>query len=271
MTIKSFIYQQRPELAAASEFYGAYRDFRKAGFQKTPFGFTMAGPKWMLEGSYESGETKIIINHLKAADVFVDVGANIGYYSCIARSMNVKVLAVEPLWHNLLYIYNNLSINGWSDVEVFPLGLSDKPGIATLYGVGTAASFIKNWAGLSTKKRTVPLSTLDIIVAGRFSGARLVIKIDVEGLEYNVLKGAMDTLSSSPAPVWIVETALTGHFPGGVNQDFIKAFELFWSMGYTSYVMMNDQEEKITEVQVRGWVENLDTKGLFNFLFKKES
>ncbi len=268
MSIKSFIYRRRPELAVASEFYGAYRNFRRAGFKKTPYGFMLSGYKAMQEGSYEAEETKIIIEYLKNADVFIDIGANIGYYSCIARSMNLKVLSFEPLWHNLQYIYNNMDINNWTDVEVYPLGLSDKPGLAVLYGVGTAASFIKDWAGISTKKRVVPLSTLDIIAAKRFSGSRLVIKIDVEGVELSVLKGATEILSLSPAPVWIVETGLTGHFPDGTNPNFIKVFETFWSMGYAAYSMENERQEIITKEQVRNWIKNLDTEGQYNFLFK---
>ena len=111
MSLKSFIYKWRPEFAVASEFYGAYRDFRKAGFKKTPYGFLMAGPASMQDGSYEVDETKNIIACLKEAEVFIDIGANVGYFTCIARSMNVKVIAVEPLWHNLQYIYHNLNIN----------------------------------------------------------------------------------------------------------------------------------------------------------------
>jgi len=270
MSIKSFIYKWRPEFAIASEFYGAYRDFRKAGFKKTPYGFVMAGHKAMQDGSYEVDETRNIIDCLKDAEVFIDIGANVGYYTCIARSMNMKVLAVEPLWHNLQYIYHNLNINNWTDVEVYPVGLDDKPGLAVLYGVGTAASFIKDWSGISTKMRMVPLSTLDILVAKRFSGRKIVIKIDVEGIEYRVLKGALETMSLTPAPVWIVETGLTGNFPGGYNTDYIKVFEKFWSMGYVSYDLTNAAVEKISEAQLRNWVKNLSTEGKYNFLFRKD-
>lgn len=271
MSLKSFIYKRRPEFAVASEFYGAYRDFRKAGFKKTSYGFVMAGHKSMQDGSYEVDETKNIITCLKEAEVFIDIGANVGYYTCIARSMNMKVLAVEPLWHNLQYIYHNLNINNWTDVEVYPVGLDDKPGLAVLYGVGTAASFIKDWSGLSTKMRMVPLSTLDILVAKRFSGRKIVIKMDVEGIEYRVLKGARETMSLSPSPVWIVETGLTEHFPSGHNADFIKVFEEFWSMGYAAYDVENAAAEKISEAQVRNWVKNLNTEDHGNFLFKKEN
>ncbi|MDD4356752.1 MAG: FkbM family methyltransferase [Smithellaceae bacterium] len=269
MSIKSYLYQSRPEIAVASEYYGAYRNFRKAGFKKTPFGFMMAGLESMQDGSYEYDETQKIIARLGNADVFIDVGANMGYYTCIARSMGLKVLAVEPLWHNLQFLYGNLEVNDWPDVEIFPLGLSNKPGLAVLYGVGTAASFIKDWAGISTKKRMVPLSTLDIIAANRFSGLRVVIKIDVEGVEYSVLQGAEMLLSCLPAPVWMMETGLTGNFPGGVNENFIKVFELFWSKGYSVYDMMPGGEDLVTEVQVREWVKNSDTEGKVNFLFRK--
>ena len=270
MSIKSFIYKWRPEFAVASEFYGAYRDFRKAGFKKTPYGFVMAGHKAMQDGSYEIDETRNIIACLKDAEVFIDIGANVGYYTCIARSMNIKVLAVEPLWHNLQYIYHNLNINNWTDVEVYPVGLDDKPGLAVLYGVGTAASFIKDWSGISTKMRMVPLSTLDILAAKRFAGRKVVIKMDVEGVEYRVLKGALETMSFTPSPVWIIETGLTGNFPGGHNEDFIKVFEKFWSMGYAAFHVGSDTKEKITEKQVLDWVKNLNTEGHYNFTFQKE-
>lgn len=271
MSIKSYLYEKRPEIAVASEFYNAHRDFRKMGFRKTPFGFSMAGLPAMQNGVYEPKETKCIIDCLKSTDVFIDVGANMGYFSCIARSMDLKVLAIEPLWHNLQYIYANLEINQWRDVEVFPVGLSNKPGIGILYGVGTAASFIENWSGISTKKRIVPLSTLDILVSLRFVGLRLVIKIDVEGLEYSVLQGATNILSSPPAPAWIVEINLTEHIPGGVNKNFIKVFEIFWAMGYSAFSMATEQVGYIPEAQVRSWVEKQDTRGQRNFLFTKET
>jgi hypothetical protein len=139
------------------------------------------------------------------------------------------------------------------------------------YGVGTVASFIKDWSGVSTKMRMVPLSTLDILAAKRFPGRKIVIKLDVEGIQYLVLKGARETMSLSPSPVWIIEAGLTGHFRGGHNTDYIKVFEEFWSMGYAAYDVANAAEEKISKAQVRNWVKNLNTEDHYNFLFKKEN
>ena len=86
--------------------------------------------------------------------------------------------------------------NGWqNNAEVFPLALGEKPELLTLYGAsGPSASLVKNWAGYSSHfKKVVPVSTLDNILAGRFLGQRLFIKMDVEGTEYQVLKGGRDS------------------------------------------------------------------------------
>ncbi len=271
MSIKSYLYSRRPEMAIASEYYGNYRAFRKAGFQQTSQGFWLAGLPSMQNGTYQSEETARIIACLKEADVFIDVGANMGYYACIARSMGLRVLAVEPLWGNLQFLYGNMERNGWNDVEIFPVGLSEKPGMAILYGVGTAASLIKDWSGISTKKRVTPLSTLDILTGDRFRNLKLVVKIDVEGVEYSVLQGAKNLLLSSPAPVWIVESVITDYFPGGVNENFRKVFDLFWSKGYAAFSMLSDRDEPIDENRLQRWNDQRDTSGNFNFLFRKDS
>jgi len=270
LSIKSCLYARYPEIAVASEFYGVYHNFRKAGFRKTPFGFLMAGLTSMQDGNYQKEETLHMVQVMKTVDVFIDVGANMGYYTCLARSLGKQVLAVEPLWGNLQFIYGNLEVNGWNDVEVLPLGLSDKPGLAVLYGTGTAASLIKDWAGVSTKKRTIPLSTLDILTGLRFEGKRILIKIDVEGMEYRLLQGASNMLGSVPAPVWIVEIGLTGYFPSGVNEYFLNVFDLFWGNGYSAFIMKDNMEEVLTRERVLEWREKLDAEGQFNFLFRKK-
>ena len=94
-------------------------------------------------------ETALMRQHLSQSDVFIDVGANIGFYSCLARSLGKQVIAIEPLLKNLNHLYSNLIDNTWKDVEVFPVGLSDHPGLAVLYGASsTGASLISNWVGL---------------------------------------------------------------------------------------------------------------------------
>jgi FkbM family methyltransferase len=190
----------------------------------------------MEAGTFEQEEKALIEKHLRSADVFVDVGANVGYFTCLACSMNKHVVAVEPLANNLRYLYANLQANGWSEgVEVYPVGLAEKPGLAAFYGAGTGASLLSGWAGASPSfRRTIPLTTLDILLGDRFAGKRMVIKMDVEGAEYGALLGASRILQAVPRPTWLVEITLSEHRQGGRNPHFVKTFELFWNLGYTA-------------------------------------
>lgn len=245
---------------------------RKA--QITPYGFKLAGSgsghhRDMQKGNFEPEETARIQQQLDLADVFVDVGANIGFYACIAASQGKHVIAVEPLEQNLCHIYSNLSVNGWHDVEVFPLGLSDRPGLAALYGASnTGASLIGNWAGASKLfRRTIPLSTLDILLGNRFVGKKLLIKIDVEGVEYSVLSGAGKTVVNTPRPTWMIEICLNEFHPAGVNPDYAATFELFWRQGYEVRTA-DHYNTLIKPADVARWVKaGRCDSGVINYIF----
>jgi FkbM family methyltransferase len=203
-------------------------------------------------------------------DVFVDIGANLGYYTCLALQSGKPVVAFEPQQQNLQCLFQNLIANGWGDkAEVFPLALSDRPGLLTLYGAsGPSASLIKNWAGYSPRfKQTVPVSTLDYVLAGRFPGQRLFIKMDVEGAEYHVLKGALETLGLSPKPVWLLEICLEEFHPEGSNPDFRQIFQLFWEHGYQAFTATANPK-LVKPIEVADWVEkgHADSE-TFNYVF----
>ncbi len=214
--------------------------FSKAtSFKDTPYGFKLKGTNSihhvrMQDGKFETEEVEIFQEIFKKSDVFVDVGANIGFYSCLARNLHLHVIAIEPLQKNLKYLFENLKMNNWSDVEVFPVGLAECPNIATLYGgSSTGASLIGSWAGASKIfKNSIALSSLDNLISRRFEGKNIFIKIDVEGTEYQVLLGSQKVMSMHPKPIWIIEICFDEYHPQGANPDFYRTFELFWKNGY---------------------------------------
>jgi FkbM family methyltransferase len=217
--------------------YHGYRRSREMAAVKpgvTPLGFSFAGHDLMVAGTFEPEESKVIGEFAAPGRVVVDVGANYGYHVCIARSKGSHVVAIEPLAENLEILFANLEANGWSDVEIFPVGVAEEPGVAKLYGGGTAASLIANWSGTSeTFNRRIALSTLDRLLAGnRFDGQQMLIKIDVEGAELGVLRGARETLRRTPRPQWLLEITFDELHPAGANPHFRDIFELFWSEGY---------------------------------------
>ena len=221
-----------------SDWWNTYFPKRK-GSVLTPLGFKLVASNYaanraMQAGTFETEETEIIRRNLSTAEVFVDIGANIGLYTCLARSEGKYAIAVEPQPRNLECLYASLSLNGWMDTEVYPLGLAASHGLAILYGAsGPSASLLAGWAAYSRRsQQTIAVTTLDTLLADRFDGKQLLIKIDVEGAEYNVLKGAEKTIRRLPKPTWMVEICLNEFHPAGINPNYAATFELFWNQGY---------------------------------------
>jgi FkbM family methyltransferase len=256
-----------------SDFCNTYI-FKSKHEVSTPYGFTLVSRNYianrmMLQGTFETDEAVIIKSHIKEADVFVDVGANIGCYTCLARSLSKYAVAFEPQAQNLECLYAALDKNNWSDTEVFPLGLSHSPGLLTLYGAsGPSASLVKGWAGYSERfKRVIPVNTMDNLLGNRFAGKKLFIKIDVEGAEYDVLKGAIKTLTMSPRPTWFIEICLSEFHPGKLNPNYADTFNLFWKHGY-EVRLANKENQLITDADIRKWIADKKTNtGEFNYLF----
>jgi FkbM family methyltransferase len=240
----------------------------------TPYGFKLQGSSSihhisMQKGTFEEEETALMRQHMSQSDVFIDVGANIGFYSCLARSLGKHAIAIEPLSLNLSHLYSNLIDNNWKDVEVFPLGLSDHPGLAVLYGASsTGASLISNWSGASKRfRRVISLSTLDILLGERFTGKRLFIKIDVEGFEHQVLMGALKTLEMTPRPTWLIEICLNEFHPSGHNPNYAATFEMFWQHGYE--IRTADRHNRLIQSEeIKRWVQSgRCDSGVINYLF----
>lgn len=259
-----------PDLARAYYNLRTARQVRRLSMLDTPYGFKFTGEESKQYTDFEPEETELIRQQLEGVEVFVDVGANIGHYTCLGRSLNKHVIAIEPLQQNLDVLYTNLTANGWDGVEVFPVGVSSQPGFTTLFGGGTGASLYQNWSGaIEVIQQTIAVSTLDCILAGRFAGKKLLIKIDVEGWEFKVLQGAEQVLAMSPAPAWLLEICLTEHHPDGINPHFLAVFDQFWGQGYSAFTA-DTQRRMVHREDVMRWVINQNRDfGHINFLFEK--
>lgn len=242
--------------------------YRRLKPYKTSYGFKLYGDA-NLDGSREaSREIETVEALLKQGAALVDIGANVGLFSCYAHSKGTPVLAVEPQPRNVQLLLRNLRINKF-DVEVLPIALADKIGVLPLYGGGQGASLSKGWGGMkATYSTLVPVSTLDSILAGRFEGLPLLVKLDVEGHEKQVLEGASKTLER-PDVSWLVEHGLTENF-ADVNPNFRALFEIFWDNGYTAHTLNPSRE--VTSSDVDRWIaQKRRDFGDIDLLFSKQS
>lgn len=257
-----------PHLAREYYVYRFASALRRHPSRPTPHGFQFRGNELMQNGQFEPGETALLRRCASQVDVYVDVGANIGFFVCLMRSLGKRVVAVEPLQQNIDYLFANLEANGWSDVEVLPLGAGREPGIVQLYGGGTGASLVEHWAGASGSLRsTIPVNSLDNLLAGRFSGDRLLIKIDVEGAELGALQGAVGLLTRLPRPQWLIEICLTENHPLGVNPHYVAVFDLMFAHGYRAYSVEADLREVRRQDVAKWFATRVRDFGYVSFYF----
>jgi len=271
--LKKFIKSIAEPFPSLTKFFRDFRDLldRQQPLGVTPWGFKLCGDAQMASGKFEPIETEIVRDLLKGSDVFVNVGANIGYYCCHALSAGKPCLAVEPISRNVYYLLKNIQINGWQEmVEVFPLAVGSSTSILNIWGGGTGASLIKGWASTPDSYVTqVPVLTLDRIALTAITGKKALILVDVEGAEYFMLMGAKQILNLSPRPVWMMEITTSENQPEGVkiNPDFEKTFNIFFDLGYKAY-LANEARTELTRQDIKSVLQNDRVLNAYNFIFK---
>lgn len=166
---------------------------------------------WLFfTGDYERGTQHILKSILNEGDSFIDVGANIGLITILASKKvgkEGKVYSFEPEKDTAKILGKNLKLNNIHNVSVFKFGLSDQDEKRDIYideekGRG-GNSLIKREEG--QKKERVILKTLDGFMGGKITDPIKLIKIDVEGWEINVLRGAQNILKGNKQPILCLE------------------------------------------------------------------
>lgn len=236
----------------------------------TPFGFNFLGTVEMQRGSFEADEAAHVLSMIRNYDVMVNVGANTGYYVCLARSQGVRVVAIEPDERNLKLLMRNCEINGWLDVEVLPVAAGAVAALLPIYGGGTAASLVQGWAGATVAKNLVPVNTLVNLLGGRIAGRRVLMLVDVEGFELEVLKGAGGVLAMNSAVDWMVEICIDEHQPEGrrINPYLQETFQVFWDHGYEAR-WVADSASVVEKADVVLWSKGQNLPTTHNFFFSK--
>lgn len=239
--------------------------------QMTAMGFKLSGHDTMATGEFEPTETRLITKLLPQIDVFVNIGANIGYYCCIALQANKALFAFEPIAENIQHLLSNVRANGWeSSIEIYPIALTDRVGAIDIYGWGTWASVLKGWAGTPEAHVVqVPTNRLDNVLAARLSARHSLILVDIEGAEYLMLAGAKRILQQAPAPTWLVEICIDEHQPDDlvINPRLRATFDIFWNYGYDAWTA-SDTPRRVTSDEIDEIVaSSTNTLGTHNFVF----
>lgn len=156
------------------------------------------------EGTYEPHKVAAVQRLLRPGATFVDVGSNKGDFALIAARTagpRGRVIAVEPAPDNCRWIRRSVELNGYGNVELHELALSDADGEATLH-LGARSGWHSLLPG-EGEAITVRTRTLDGLLEEFACPPPDMLKIDVEGAELAVLAGAGQTLGAG-GPMWVL-------------------------------------------------------------------
>lgn len=226
-------------------------------------------------GIYETFITEeIVLKHIKEGQVVVDVGAQIGYYSVLFGKLvgsKGKVYAFEPDSRNFEILAKNLRVNKLKQVKPVKAALADFIGTRQLFTNPLnrgASSFISPCVSGVTESR-VRVITLDKFLQQNLPDEEIdFIKIDVEGAELLVLKGAKRILKQSRLFMMLEFCPSIGK----QEEESLQLLNSLWAFGFTIN-LIQPPEKAITllsEDEAKKLIKKLYAKGEFvNLLVAK--
>jgi FkbM family methyltransferase len=192
----------------------------------------------LMFGVHEPLATRLYLEDLSPGAHVLDVGANIGYFPLVtsrAIGPSGRLLGFEPAPDVFAILKRNVQQAGATNVEVFPWAIGAKNEIAKFQ-----LSEVPNWGSLIRDETLRPTRSIDVEVkriddlVQRFPGFHpTVLRMDVEGGELMVLRGAEDTLREFKPTLFIeVHTFALGW--GAVRSEMLN----LRGLGYSSAVVI---------------------------------
>ncbi len=182
-------------------------------------------------GLYEFTDMAFLLHVLRKEDLFVDVGANVGSYTILAcASVGARGYCIEPVPSTYLRLMDNIRLNNLTgNVECLNIGIGDKEGNARFTSNLNCTNHVLNEGENVYDEITVRMDTLDSVLKDK---SPLIIKIDVEGYEKQVLKGAQRVLSNESLQSLIIET---DDHNNGYDPDHTSVTEIMDNYGFHEY------------------------------------
>jgi FkbM family methyltransferase len=187
-------------------------------------------------GAYELNESWLIEQLLRPGDTFVDVGANIGYFTLLGSrciGANGKVIACEASPDTARKLRENVDRNGAQNVSIREVAAGDHEGVVEIGRIYTqnAGMNTLRCQGRALESWQVPMKTLDGILQD--AGAIRLVKIDIEGAELMALRGFERRLRAADAPDVLCE--VTDRYLRDLGGSAEELMRLMQDCGYSAF------------------------------------
>lgn len=169
------------------------------------------GDLLIREGRYEPDMEATLRRHLRPGGVFANVGANEGYFSVLAGQIvgpTGRVLAVEPQARLRSVIEENVRLNGLQNVRLETAAVSDAEGTAELYlapDLNTGASGLARQTRYAVPTQQVRMTTLAKLLSTAGIGPIDLMKMDIEGFEYEAILGSKEQFRDGSVRAFALE------------------------------------------------------------------
>lgn len=219
---------------------------------------------YYLEDLQNSPEIALVKRLSDPSGCFVDVGANIGYFSLVAAKYYAQVVAIEPSQFNLSHLGHNINLNPAlaPKITTLPFAVGEQAGAKTLFRPidQPLAASLAPVPGFRTDEEAVYCQTLDTLLDGCLNVT--TIKIDTEGAEYNILQGGKEIIQRfRPFVICEISDQMQKRF----GSDALKIFTYFRDIGYLCIASPYMAENTLTQASFH--LEHASKKEPFNLLF----
>jgi FkbM family methyltransferase len=163
---------------------------------RVPASDTSLVPHLLAHRCWEPHVLNWLTRTLHPSHVFVDVGANIGYFTVLCAPLVARLVAFEPASISYEYCKANVALNGLTNVDLRPFGLWHEDSTLTIRRDASSLMTAAVAAGNGGTVETIRAVSLDGLIRRGLEMPRLdVIKMDIEGAELCALRGMTDTLA----------------------------------------------------------------------------
>jgi FkbM family methyltransferase len=166
----------------------------------------------LVTGSFEDAEAQFLIRYLRPGMTVLDLGAHHGFYTLLSSKCvgpDGRVIAFEPSPREGVRLRTHVRLNKCRNVSIESVALGSTNGTAKLFLVDGQEDWCNSLrppaVQASTRVVTVDVISLDHYLSRAELGSIDFIKLDVEGAELEVLKGARTLLHSEKRPVFLAE------------------------------------------------------------------
>jgi FkbM family methyltransferase len=182
-------------------------------------------------------------NLLHEGDTVLDIGANIGYYALLESKLvgeTGTIYACEPVYENFRLLCNNVMINKATNIKVNSFAFGSKNGKGEIFVTQrcNCCTLRRNSQTNIIDVQQVPITTVDTFLKGKQTPT--LIRMDVEGYEYEILKGMTETLKEDMMLLIEVHTVLLSNL-----EDFLDILE---HNGYCALLVVFEEKVPHNEV-----------------------